>query len=539
MSTAPSPGRQRNDVLHTLLACAALACVPGATIAAGPMVVGNGLVLSCSQQGSSTLRCDYRLTGSGQPLAASATIDDLSLPDPTFAARTGAPDSTAILLLVDTSDPARAPAIVKAREHIARLVNEAEPHLRFGLASFDSDLEMLVPIGSDIDSIVAATRSLEAKGPTTELYRNIIGALNLLSTATAEHKVLMVLSDGLAEDSAYFHADAIRTALNSRIAIYSIGYPRSVALSVGLQSLRRLAEETGGQYIAADNALNLPGEYFGAPFTTIENIGALSVDLRSAADALSGGAHALNVVLETDAGPTNATIPVTFAARIAAAPVVKVVEIEVPKIIEVEKIVRVPPRVTTAPGATGPGNAAANQSAGIPLWYWIIAIALLALALLVLLLVLLMQRRSNIPQSPPDAAAPAPVSIDGLAYLTLIQDEEQLPHPIYSATFRIGRLADNDLVIRDPSVSRHHAEIRRRRDGGFKVLDLDSMNGVFVNGTKVREFDLSQGDNLDVGDVRMLFSAKNVADLTGENTVMLRTVMPDQPFPGVAKAASR
>jgi len=539
MSTAPSPGRQRKNILHTLLTCAALVCLPGAAIASGPMTVGDGLVLSCSRPESSMLRCDYRLTGSGHPLATSATIGDISLADPTFAARTGAPDNTAILLLVDTSDPARAPAIVKAREHIARLVNEADPHLRFGLASFDSDLEMLVPIGSDIDSIVAATQSLRAKGPTTELYRNIIGALDLLSTATDEHKVLMVLSDGLAEDRAYFHADAVRTALNNHIAIYSIGYPRSVALSVGLQSLRRLADETGGQYIAADNALNLPDDYFGAPFTTIENVGALSVDLRGAADALSGGTHGLNVVLETDGGPTSATIPVTLPARLAAEPVVKVVEIEVPRIIEVEKIVRVSPRVTAPPGATGPGSAAADQSAGIPLWYWVIAIALLALALLVLLLVLLMQRRSNIPQSPPDKATPAPVSIDGLAYLTLIQDEDRLPYPITSTTFRIGRLTDNDLVIRDPSVSRHHAEIRRRRDGGFKVLDLDSMNGVFVNGSKVRESDLTQGDKLDVGDVRMLFSAENVDELTGENTVMLRTVLPDQPFPGAAKAASR
>jgi pSer/pThr/pTyr-binding forkhead associated (FHA) protein len=150
-----------------------------------------------------------------------------------------------------------------------------------------------------------------------------------------------------------------------------------------------------------------------------------------------------------------------------------------------------------------------------------------------------MQRRSTIPRSPSDETTPVPVSIVGLAYLTLIQDENQRPRPINSATFRIGRLANNDLVIRDPSVSRHHAEIRRRRDGGFKVLDLNSMNGVFVNGTKIRESDLSQGDNLDVGDVRMVFSAENVDELTGENTVMLRTVAPVQPFPGAAKAASR
>jgi hypothetical protein len=66
-----------------------------------------------------------------------------------------------------------------------------------------------------------------------------------------------------------FHADAIKAALDSRITIYSIGYPRSVALSVGLQSLRRLADESGGKFIAADIKLDVPEEFFLESFTSI------------------------------------------------------------------------------------------------------------------------------------------------------------------------------------------------------------------------------------------------------------------------------
>lgn len=502
------------------------------------MVVGDGLVLSCSQQEAVALRCNYRLSGNGRPVAASATIGDISLPAPTFAERSGTPANIAVLLLVDTSDPGREPAIKMARKHIAKLVNEAEPHLRFGLASFDSDLSVLAPIGSDIDSIVNAANSLTAKGPTTELYRNVVSALNLLATATDEHKVLMVLSDGLAEDRAYFHADAIRVALEHHIAIYSIGYPRSVALSVGLQSLRRLADETAGQFVDTDARLNLPDEFFIGPFRAIENVGALSVDLRGAVSSLAGGSHEVRITLETHTGPTTTIVPVTMPQRIAADPVVKVVEIEVPKVIEVEKIVRVPQAATPTVGADITKRAPGAQS-GVPLWYWAIAIALLAAALLVLLLVLFMQRRSSAAQSIAGAAA-APVqapATDGVAYLALDEDTDKVPHLISSATFRIGRLDDNDLMLQDPSVSRHHAEIRRRRDGSYHVLDLDSMNGVFVNGKKVREAELNPGDVLDVGDVRMRLSTEHSANLAGEETVMLNTIVPDGPFPGAARAA--
>ncbi|MFT5448915.1 MAG: hypothetical protein ACI9DC_004101 [Gammaproteobacteria bacterium] len=523
---------------QALLACVVLVCTSGTPLAAGPTAVGHGLALSCSQPVDLSLRCDYRLTANGQPLAATARIGDLPLPNPTFAARTGAPTGLAVLLLIDTSDPARAPVINKARAHISRLLNEAEPHVRFGLASFDSNLKILAPLGSDIDTLVAAANGLSAKGRTTELYRNVVDALKLLATTTDEHKVLMVFSDGLAEDRAYFHADAIQTALEKRIAIYSVGYPRSVALSVGLQSLRRLSDESGGNYVAADGNLDLPEGFFLDSFSQMENVGALSVDLNTAAKELVGGTHELQVMMETNAGPTQATIPINLPARIAAEPVIKIVEIEVPKIIEVEKIVRVPQQAATSVPNTGTARAGTEPQNGIPLWYWVLAIALLALALLVLLLVLLMQRRAGAAQSQWQSA-PAAVSLDGLAYLVLEQDRDQIPHSITSATFRIGRLADNDLVIRDPSVSRHHAEIRRRRDGGFQVIDLNSMNGVFVNGTKTRESDLSQDDRLDVGDVRMLFGAENVDELVGEETVMLRTVLPGQPFPKAANSPNR
>jgi predicted secreted protein len=49
-------------------------------------------------------------------------------------------------------------------------------------------------------------------------------------------------------------------------------------------------------------------------------------------------------------------------------------------------------------------------------------------------------------------------------------------------TYSIGRSNDNDIVIRDHSVSRHHAELRIEDDGKYQLADLGSTNGIFVQG---------------------------------------------------------
>lgn len=72
------------------------------------------------------------------------------------------------------------------------------------------------------------------------------------------------------------------------------------------------------------------------------------------------------------------------------------------------------------------------------------------------------------------------------------------------AQIRIGREATgNDLVLEDPSVSRHHALIAWE-DGGCRVRDLGSSNGTFHNGLRMdRPCLLGAGDQLMVGQIRI------------------------------------
>jgi hypothetical protein len=70
----------------------------------------------------------------------------------------------------------------------------------------------------------------------------------------------------------------------------------------------------------------------------------------------------------------------------------------------------------------------------------------------------------------------------------------------------IGRLPDCDITITDSNVSRHHAEIRPRGDG-FVLVDLGSTNGSRVNGVRVTERELLDGDEIALGNTRLIFSA--------------------------------
>jgi hypothetical protein len=69
---------------------------------------------------------------------------------------------------------------------------------------------------------------------------------------------------------------------------------------------------------------------------------------------------------------------------------------------------------------------------------------------------------------------------------------------------RIGRSLAADVRFDDPTVSRRHALIVRQPDG-VRLLDDRSLNGVFVNGTRVDGKTLSDGDEIIVGRYRLAF----------------------------------
>jgi hypothetical protein len=71
----------------------------------------------------------------------------------------------------------------------------------------------------------------------------------------------------------------------------------------------------------------------------------------------------------------------------------------------------------------------------------------------------------------------------------------------------VGRSRDCDLVLDDPNVSRHHAELLRDGDS-WTVADMGSTNGIKVNGRRVEKAPLSPGDRVTFGLIDLSFEVE-------------------------------
>ena len=143
-----------------------------------------------------------------------------------------------------------------------------------------------------------------------------------------------------------------------------------------------------------------------------------------------------------------------------------------------------------------------------------IAGAVVLLGLLAVIIVALAGRKKIEPPAPveiePFIEPSPPAGLESaqtaaFAYLVM-QDAEASRLAIAKTASRIGRRGDNDIVFANDSVSGHHAEIHMARDGSFAITDLGSGNGVVVNGKKVTQSGLREGDLVELGEVRFRFT---------------------------------
>lgn len=103
----------------------------------------------------------------------------------------------------------------------------------------------------------------------------------------------------------------------------------------------------------------------------------------------------------------------------------------------------------------------------------------------------------------------------------VIEDDEgkRTVVPLSRDDYSIGRKEGNTIRLTERNVSREHVRLHRKKNGSSKDVylleDLESYNGVYVNGLRVaQEQELSHGDLIQIGDYRILYQDESAEQPT-------------------------
>ena len=440
--------------------------------------------LLCAQK-QQQVSCDLRLiTERGKGLVPELTVEGIELAPSSVKefTETEAPHG-AIVFLVDSSDPRRKRTVQSIARQIRTMAAATHESTLLGLAAFDKGMQLLVSPTTDRQALENASHRLEAKGKVTELFRSANEAIDLLQDLPVARRAIYIFSDGLAEDTAYDLDFIVTRAKQNNIIIYGFGYAQSASAAVGLQTLRRLSEESGGQFIEADLNAALPAEVLKRATGYILDGSTMLWDLTEIISTPGEKTSSASISISSGSRPVALELPLRLADRAPPPP-------------EPEP----PPTVVTAPTVAEEADATQEQGGS--------TLLLLAASIFLLLVAVALLARRALRQGGGTAAAAPTADTPAKTAYAYIQDmgTEGAEVPVDSSPWRMGRGDNNDYVIQDGSVSRHHAEISYLGANKFKITDLGASNGVLVNGRKVETADIADGDIIELGDLKFRFT---------------------------------
>jgi len=113
-------------------------------------------------------------------------------------------------------------------------------------------------------------------------------------------------------------------------------------------------------------------------------------------------------------------------------------------------------------------------------------------------------------------------------------------HQLRGDAALIGRDPKADLRLDDRSLSARHCRLEPAGGGAWKVVDLESRNGTYVNGRAVQQRRLADGDRLRLGRVELVYRASQAAEDLLDSVGRLAGRIHDRlGEPGLRQAAER
>lgn len=458
--------------------------------------------------------------------------------------------SCAWLVVVDTSNPARAKTIESGKEAVRTFLSglpKTDAAAVFGLAR---DLEQVAPFGGKPDDTLAAVASLKADGDasrTTLIYQNLREALPKLTARDEPRKAILLITDGIDETPGGATAQEIEknklivAAKEAGVVVHCLGYAEKLEGQSYFGALKDIALQTEGLFFPASiGERKLPDGTQAQLRGVMHGAGVAHVDVSK----LETGAI-ITVTAQTAAG--DEVVVKVPADKVAEALPPKVAEpapgepeAKTPEELEAEKKAAeeeaAKKAADDAAAKKTADDAAAKKTADKKkaeaakkaeeekkrLWI-IIGAAVLLMLIIVALLMVRASRKRAAEEEARLAVAARLAEEDRLAEQTLratevtkkaeapplawleMCDAQQTRQPVRISSLKIGRGQHNDIVLRNDSVSGNHCVLNRSREGQWSVTDLNSGNGVVLNGERVQQAELRHGDTIELGELKMRF----------------------------------
>jgi hypothetical protein len=434
-----------------------------------------------------TVSCELRSTDAVVFKGVKAIVKGRSEPlEADFKGFDASSNSLTGMFLVQTFDPARRTALVQMADAIVKIAEQRDGNRRLAAYSFDNDLSLLADFDASKRDFERQVRAIKAAQLPSQLYKTSLDAIAKLAREKGDRKALIILGDGQSDDTADEHDQVVRAAREAGVIVHALGFLGSAADSPKFQTLRRLADETGG-------------------FRREVRVGGVqkyAVTNKFVAEALENGGS-LKMTLKEPPGSVTVTMTATFADG------------RTESIDRTFTLVAPPaspqpsPQAQPSQGGAGPVAEPVASAA----WYerllsWALANLALAIVIGAALIMgaagLAVLAVNSFSAPPPDSTLPVP---EGRVYGWLeMLDGAASRYPLRTTNARIGRHRDNDICLQNDSISRRHALLHFNADNRrFRITDLGGDNGVIVNKVKQQSHELKDGDLVELGEVRLRF----------------------------------
>ena len=377
-----------------------------------------------------------------------------------------------------------------------RSVKIAEPRdgkHRYAAYTIANDLNLVADFGASKAEFDKQVRAVRGVALPTQLYKGALEAIAKLSKEKADRKALIILGDGNSDDTSYDHEPVIKAAKEAGVIIHALGFAAEPTDLPKFQYIQRLADETGGfrREIRVGNSQKY----------TISN--------QFVSEALENGGTA-TVSLKEPPGTTTLSIIADFSNGRSDS-VQRAIVVPSPP-----PLVREPPIGPEQSAEPEPPTASLTWYQKIFAWARenpvtaLVSGAALGLGAIGLSLFGLSAYSAQKARSVEEAEANG---ADAIVYGWLdMLDGNASCYPLQTTNVRIGRHRDNDICLLNDSISRRHALLHFDPDKrSFVITDLGGGNGVVVNKVKQSKHDLSDGDLVELGEVRLRFRANTEA----------------------------